>query len=250
MGNLAGRCLQDLTSRWCLYPYGTGANTQAGAGEECFFIWEALDMDLFEKKLEFLYKALEDAQSTIRFIDTKTSITTFAVGLIVAMITSGLADFSDYFWNMTCILQWLATVILFVAYLASALTIHTAIQVVYPKSNPSEHVQKSTQTKELFYLHRLDKLDGKIQIRPGFEQYLAEFNTIQNPEELQSILVYELLKVSYIRESKIADVKRMKRFLYVVLVALLPLMAIHFWGLSHYKMEAHPRAIHCDIVND
>ena len=76
---------------------------------------------------------------------------------------------------------------------------------------------------------------------------MAELNAIQSIEEIEAILAYELLKVSYIRESKIANVRRMKGFLCAVLVALLPIVFIHFWGLSHYKTKVSPTIVyHCD----
>lgn len=192
-------------------------------------------MDLQEKKIEFLYKALEDAQQTIRFVDTKTSVTTFVVGLIAALLSSGLSDFSNYFWNMTPLLQALSiTLILSIAILI-ALTIHCAIQVVFPKTNPSDHVVKTTALKNIFYLYDVSSVNGIDVINPTYEEFILKLNSIASTDDIIGELAYELQKVSYISESKIAKVKEMKILLRITLVVLPLLLFMHYWGLSKYK---------------
>jgi protein-S-isoprenylcysteine O-methyltransferase Ste14 len=205
-------------------------------------------MDIQEKKIEFLYKALEDTQQTTRFVDTKTSVTTFVVGFIVAILSTGLSDFSDYFWNMPPRIQAIFIILILSVVIFIALTIHCAIQVVFPKTNPSEHVVKTTALKNLFYLNEIKKNNGITVIHPTYEDYILAFNSITGAEDIICELAYELQKVSYIRESKIAKVREMKYYLRVTLAVLPLLLFMHYWGLSNYKTKdnrLHQISIRC-----
>lgn len=194
-------------------------------------------MSIEEKKLEFLYKAIEDSQQTIRFVDTKTSVTTFVVGLIVALLTSGLPDFADYFWNMPPAIQLFSIAVILLSGLFIALTLNIAIQVVYPKTNPSQHINKTTALKEVFYIYELTLVGKTPMIKQSYEEYLAKIKSIVSLDEIIEELSYELLKVSYIRETKISNVRTMKRYLYVVLMSLPLLLFIHYIGISKYKKD-------------
>lgn len=205
-------------------------------------------MSIEEKRLEFLYKAIEDSQLTIRFVDTKTSVTTFVVGLIVALLTSGLPDFANYFWNMPPVIQFISFTVIVISGLHIALTLNIAIQVVYPKTNPSQHIIKTTNLKEVFYIYELAEDGGKSVIKQTYEDYLTKLNSINSIDELIKELAYELLKVSYIREIKISNVKKMKKYLYVVLLSLPFLLCIHYIGISKYKQDENRSpniTVHC-----
>ncbi len=194
-------------------------------------------MDIQEKKIEFLYKSIEDAQQTIRFVDTKTSVTTFVVGLIAALLSSGLSDFADYFWNFTPFLQLVSIILILLITTLLGLTIHCAIQVVFPKTNPAEHVIKTTPLKNIFYLYETKLVNGVDKIMPVYEEYLKKVNSLANADDIVLELAYELQKVSYIRESKISKVKEMKRYLRIALIVLPLVLFMHYWGLSNYKTK-------------
>lgn len=193
------------------------------------------------KKIELLYKAIEDNQLTIRFLDTKLTITTFILGVYAAAIGAGLGDFSKYFWNMLC---WQQTVfigllsIIGIGIIAEAILI---IITVFPASNPVEHINLNSYSPcNMFYLAGMEmkltdylKISKKTKLTPSFDIINASYAAAV-PDVIQNELICELMKVSFIRELKLKRVKLIKSLLLPLVVISPVLLALHFWGVSYY----------------
>lgn len=193
------------------------------------------------ERLTFLYKAIEDTQQSVRFIDTKLSINSIVFSILIAFIGSGLADFSKYFWNMPGIYQsiFIGAIIAFVVSLGMIIII--TLNVIYPRSSPSKHISMEYKPKKLFYLWDIKTsfedsiLDRKdVILKPSFEDYKIKFDEMCDSHCLENELIYELLKVSFIREIKIRRIRYIRMWVIIALILSLILLYLHFSGLSCY----------------
>lgn len=197
--------------------------------------------DLIKYKISFLYKAIEDAQQTNRLVDTKVSIVFILFGVYVSMIGSGMPKFAEYIWNMPCILKVFFGVVLLVSFLIVIVLAYTTLMIIFPRSNPSQHISMKNSPQNIFYLWQLNTnlIDcfvnrKSVILKPSFEDYLSKYAEIDDSVMIEKELIYELLKVSYIREMKITRVRYMKWWLMSALILSFVLIYLHFIGLSCY----------------
>ena len=100
--------------------------------------------DLFElnSRLEFLYKAVEDTQNTIRFIDTKAA---FCVTLLSGMVAGALQG--------TRIFHFYAHEFIFIAFFATiGLSLLICLRVIFPVIKP--HSAPSPRPLPKFFIHQ------------------------------------------------------------------------------------------------
>lgn len=195
------------------------------------------------QKINFLYKAIEDCQQTIRFVDTKAGIIFLLFGIYVSMIGTGLPDFAKYFFRMGLYLEIFFSICLFLFFCLIVLILIAIITLIFPRSNPSEHIDISGyHYKGIFYISDMDNIcfidnlkDRKnIKIQTSVEGYIEKLNKILDFKNLEKELICELLKVSYIRELKIRRMQNTKWFIAVSLILSLFLIVLHFIGISYY----------------
>lgn len=193
------------------------------------------------EKLNFLHKAIEDTQQTIRFVDTKISIILLLFGIFVSIIGAGLPSFSEYFWNMRACLQTIFIIATSLFIICIGIALFLTIKIIFPRSNPSEHITMEYKPMGFFYLSDLKTSwkDGFVDrkcviLKPSFEDYLLKFTEIIDSQAIEKELIYEFLKVSYIREIKIRRIKYAVRWIWGSLVLSLILVYLHYIGLSFY----------------
>lgn len=195
------------------------------------------------EKINFLYKAIECTQQNIRFTDTKVGMIFLLLGIYVSMIGSGLPNFAKYFPNMGACIQALFIIFIILFIIFVGITIFATIMIVFPRSNPSEHIaiEDHNKPKGIFYIADLEVnwLDifynrKDMKIKRSFEQYQMDYNNINDLKNIESELIFELLKVSYIRELKIRRMQKTKWFIGTSLILSLALIILHFIGLSYY----------------
>ena len=150
---------------------------------------------------DFLYRALNDAQETLRFTDAKAEIVIILVGGVLAFVGTihGRID--------TLPLEILTTVGLAHVLIAAV----CAIWALNPRVNPEEFISMDgVDALPLYYLHIKSATTGWRAFLPwragsymelSAAEYLRQLETIDEAS-LRRILVYELLKVSFIREEK------------------------------------------------
>jgi hypothetical protein len=120
--------------------------------------------------------------------------------------------------------------------------LHTCLRIVYPQSNPSSHVKTRTPSKNLFYISDvifnwteiLFDFSGTPKMQQSFEHTVIKLNDVSSFEEIRNELIFEHLKLSFIKELKLRRIQVMKSSL-TLFLAILPLIVfLHYWGLSCY----------------
>src|SRR6266403_1415594 len=160
----------------------------------------------FDKQLEFLYKAHEDNQNLIRFLDAKAA---FAVAILAAMVNKVLSGVGLYFpwgaqphWRQILVLGFGLT-----ALIASTLV----VLILFPITNPALNVRLIAATNgPTFFLTQLNprrwlrifsRSPNYSRLAQEHSDYLNQVTAVSNAVLLQS-LSGEVLKVSYIRQIK------------------------------------------------
>jgi hypothetical protein len=188
-------------------------------------------------KETFLYKALDDGQNTIRFTDTKAA----AVIAFWTFFISTLLRLKDMWFNYIAKLDnW--TELFFVAVLLILMCIFLVRSIILaytalvPRSNPGVHViSEGIQTKGLFYLFGynvpvplrpkyLYKNNEDLKLQKKTKEYIDEFKKITE-EEVNNEIIFELQKISFIRNLKIDRVNEsislLMKFLFTFGIVLL-----------------------------
>ena len=182
-----------------------------------------------DQKLQFLYKALDDSQGIIRFLDAKAA---FAVALLSAMSGKVLADLPFYFplakqpaWRI---------ILLFSFWFLMLLAGFVVFRVIFPVTNPVNNVSLvSEECKPEFFLTRLKPRSWLrifsrsvrfSRLASHQDAFLGDFEKASSSSLLLSVTA-EVMKVSYIRQIK-ADRLRAAGYLlfsstilFVVLIA-------------------------------
>ncbi len=154
---------------------------------------------------EFLYKAIDDTQSTIRSIDGKAA---FGIALLGAMIADSVrTDRLRAAWTAGPI-----TIAALVAFaLVSLFAAVLAFKTVFPMINPAENVSVPPSLKPPFFVHELARssvsrffFSGKkhATLKETHDSYLETINSASE-SQIRSVLVGEVLKLAFIRQMKI-----------------------------------------------
>lgn len=186
-------------------------------------------------KLTFLYNAVSDVQATIRATDVKLGFL-FVIVFAPIAASSVIAQFLSGNLEGYCLVKAAA----FVIGLLWALSVVALFAAVGAVSPPASHVKGAPKTGIYhgagFFTLGLIDVFFNFPIKSKYS--IAEVHSIVPSEEqgLESELVYELLKVSYIRDVKIYRFMFSLRctFLWVALATLLMIYSYH-GGLINVK---------------
>jgi len=157
------------------------------------------------QQLGFLYKALDDNQGIIRFLDAKAA---FAVALLSAMIGKVLANLGDYFPRGGQPL-WRQLLVLAFAFAAIWAAVLVAL-IIFPTTNPAANTRLISNTRALFFLshlrprrwQRIFSRSPKYScLAQQHDEYLTEI-AASNGLALLQVVSGEVLKLSYIRQIK------------------------------------------------
>lgn len=155
---------------------------------------------------EFLLKAIEDTQATIRALDVK----------IGALLTAGLLPFSNigriwsHFKHLTEVLPCFLAPTLGVAYLLLwFLMIYILVKGLSAIDNPVKHVSGGSQAKGSFYRGGLyttkfaDAFLNRKSVKSRIDLQTMHSDAPFTEQEIELELTYEQMKLTYIREIKI-----------------------------------------------
>jgi len=153
-------------------------------------------------KINFLYKAIEDTQATIRAVDVK-------AGFIFVVIFLPITNLDQIFLiakkliNISCLYGVLLTPILMLWFVS----IYTLFKTVSSISNPSDHIS-GDKTEGVFYspsLFPFSFIDNffnfPIKSNKTIKNYLSILPS--NEENIIKELIFEKMKLTYIRDVKI-----------------------------------------------
>lgn len=174
--------------------------------------------DNYSEKYNFIYNAINDAQETIRFTDTKSG----AVIVVVMGLIAGVVTLIDKYYILLKQLTVLPKVIAIVGvvYFSICLFISLILSLrsINPANNPNDHIDLgdwSDKPDIRYYLSGLipsmrweDYLWELKDLKFGVNasEYYKSIDESKNSDLLKS-LTLELLKLSYIKEKKMQRTK-------------------------------------------
>ncbi|MRY42632.1 hypothetical protein [Clostridium beijerinckii] len=159
-----------------------------------------------EKRLEFIYKAIEDTTNTIRALDTKINYVFVAIGLVFALmgvVFQRVLDVYDLYKAVPWISGTLLLLLIIYAF-TTVISVWFGYKTLIPKNNPEEHVDCSdVSPNKLWYL--VNNKKGIISI--SLKDYYDKMENL-SISDLVLASSFELLKASYIRNIKLENSKK------------------------------------------
>ena len=192
---------------------------------------------IMDRKIEFLYAAIADAQELIKFIDTKTAVvigvvTAFVIGLFSCYTNVLLyaCSFSCCFWVLLCF------VLVFLL-----LSIWTILKIIKPINNPKDNIHlDDTDNLPLNFYIPSNKYSNVLfpffnsrnsKLSENFKSYIEKLKNISD-NDIVNILTYELFKISYIR-----NIKNDRFKVLVWFVLILTVLFVVFYGTYNFEMK-------------
>jgi len=160
---------------------------------------------------DFLYKAIDDAQSITRQLDSKAAVSLVPVGFILNKLITAYLEVPKGCVSLTCWKLDLIAICAFSTLVASFL----AFRVLFPLVDPVDHVHAVPGLQPAFFLGKLEPLhwrawfSGKSRnsmLSNKHSEYLLALS-VADEERIKSVLIGELLKVSFIRNLKMYRLK-------------------------------------------
>ncbi len=165
------------------------------------------------QKHNYLYKAIEDTQTTIRFIETKSGLVLLALTIVVTFATNNifrLFENGHIGWNcnITTITMFASAILALVSLIVAILISFIAIRPVL-RSEQHVHFHKYN-LKIPFYLNKFEPevticsvMNKKNPPKLGYAlNDLVSLLVNATDNDIIDTLVFELAKLSYIRERK------------------------------------------------
>ena len=161
-----------------------------------------------DKKFDFLYSAIADAQELIRFIDTKTAV---AITILAAYVVASFSAiekvveyhsyYSYWFW-----LFLFAFIILF------ACCIIVTVRIIRPTNNPKDNINfgGASEPHLKYFLTPNDYSKGYFhpfsnssvfKLKENYKTYINQLSGVKE-EDIVNTLTFELFKASFIRNIK------------------------------------------------
>ena len=191
---------------------------------------------LKEEKIKLLYEAIKDTQNIIARLDTKARFYLAIYFVISGGLLSGLYTVLKLglYKNHKELLGIIGIIIVFLLGYLIWLTKTTIDEVISPQSNPSEKVKSppeeifTSNNKKTTIFFPIADIEGKF----NFNVYKNSLNRLDDLSKIEDLLLFELLKVSAIREEKIKNMKKIEKYLenmlYILLIILVTALIFYF----------------------
>ncbi|TCM92710.1 hypothetical protein EV294_10898 [Paenibacillus sp. BK033] len=196
-----------------------------------------------EAKLEYMYKAIDDTQQTIRFLDTKA--TAVQVGGIflaayLAKIGKHMLLHASEAQTMWTILAYLLGITFYSLLIG---TILIAFKAINPMSAPHEHIKNENpilQSNIQYYLWDIKPKPtfvdlfferSKSKLNHNVSSFYSSLITSPNgqDDDLLKSLVIEFHKLSYIKAKKMFRVSRAILLLKWSIIVVIPLHIAYYY---------------------
>jgi hypothetical protein len=180
-----------------------------------------------DQKLNFLYKAIDDAQNLIKLVDAKTAVASAPLAFMIGKVTANLqlllfdcnSVLTKIFASMFCVAAFVSVVL--------------AFRVLFPTVNPGDHVHIRPGQMPQFFLFNVSKSwraafssapkHSMLDLQQGDYERSLE---IADANLLQQVLIGELFKVSYVREIKTYRLKCLSQMLWVSIVLFATILIV------------------------
>ena len=158
---------------------------------------------------EFLYNAIQDTVSTIRAIDTKLHIVLGLYLLPLAMsdkLCKAIVKWSStQKWDDLCTVQIFAIIFASISFFLWLVGMIISIRGIIAISNPAQAIEGQKPNGTFYYV---GKLKGLFQIKLDSTLDAYKNRLPSNDNEIVDELAFEQMKLSYIRDIKIARHKK------------------------------------------
>lgn len=180
-----------------------------------------MSIETEDKILEFLYASITDMQSAIRVNDTKAAVVMGILALALSNTGKIYLNFSKLYKAIDCGANqwqwWLLITLFFASWLAAFIASIRAIMAIH---SPASHIAATKRPPGTFYnggKYDLGLGDAfftrKLTSKVSLEDYTNEL-----PDSIEAIkqeLVFEQMKLAYIRDMKAIRLKLAYMFVFV-----------------------------------
>lgn len=167
-----------------------------------------------KNKLDFLYKAIDDTQNTIRFTDTKAGVVIAFWTLVINIFIRTKNEWFNFLFSIeNKSEQFLITIFIITMFYFFIKSIWLSYLTLVPRINPKKQINtKDFDAEGLFFLaETTPEIKGKylygnyknLQIKESAKDYHDKISLLDNIA-IEKELVLELQKISLIRNVKIA----------------------------------------------
>lgn len=191
-----------------------------------------------KSKLDFLYKAIDDAQNTIRFTDTKAGAVIAFWTLVLNVIIQTKDEWINFFDEFSKNEKLLMFIFIFLLLFYFLRSIWLAYLTLVPRLNPRKHIDTNDfNAQDLFFLSETKpEIKGKYlygnyenlhlkESSKGYHEKISNLNDLGIEKEL----ILELQKISFIRNIKIARTSTAITSVIYFLITVM-LMFIYLFG--------------------
>jgi hypothetical protein len=177
--------------------------------------------------LSFLYKIIDDSQSTIRFLDTKAG---FGIAILGAIVGKVLLDQDELIVLRSH--GWLISVMSLLFGIVVIVAAILGFRTVFPTVNPAENVSFPDDLKPQFFISkfrccrfmRLFSSNKKFAVLELTHDEYCSSVRAADVQTLESILAAEVLKLAFIRQMKVDRLDAFSKALIVAVMLFVVLM--------------------------
>jgi len=165
-------------------------------------------------RLDFLFKAIDDTQNTIRFIDTKAgAVIGFWTIFLTLTLRNSQSIYSKLFSRESFVEQIMIIIFILILVYFFCNSLWMAYLTLVPRMNPQKHIDfRNFDVENLFFLAETEpNISGKylysnydyLKMKLSANDYHTKLITLDKGG-IEKELINELLKISYIRNLKLA----------------------------------------------
>lgn len=185
--------------------------------------------------VEFLYKAIDDTQNTIRFTDTKAGVAIVTGGIVAGYYLQLLNPVLDHFKKPELWVWGVVAAIGLFSLIAIVITVLASLNAIRPISNAHKHINPDGITTNIpFVVSEASKLGffdlfrerRKLMLSVSAKTLLDRASESEANSEISKSLALELLKLSYIRDKKTYRTSHSITWLVISIFAVIALSII------------------------
>ncbi|WP_054967456.1 hypothetical protein [Alicyclobacillus ferrooxydans] len=190
--------------------------------------------------IEFLYKAIEDTQNTIRFTDTKAGVVIVSSGIIAGYFLELVTPLLKHIQTRHPLVLSIVVAIGIFSLFAIVVTILSSLRSISPILDASCHVKADGVASQIpFSINAAPKMGffdlfrerRKSSLTMSVRELLQKASGDTLSQEISKTLAFELLKLSYIRDKKVFRTSRSILWLVISMFSIIAFsIALRFLG--------------------
>lgn len=163
-----------------------------------------------DKKLSFIYAAINDCQSTVRAIDTKLGALLTAILVPIGVIDKIWVVVKSFMSYQDHVIATIGGYLFFIIWGFIVLALIRTLSAI---DNPSAHIKGASNFSGVFYcggqfnFSWLDVILNRKNVQSIDQVSVINARHPENPANIQKELVFEQMKLVYIRDIKLYRLK-------------------------------------------